>query len=155
MRRIILVTIIAALTLYGCGRGSAVINDGSQSDTRYYVTFEGNPKIDEGEPIRRGDLELGRVLSVTIPNAEVVLVQIGIQAGNERWLRDSVAFYLQNNQLHHAELTGKGEMLKEGAKILGFAGKAQLYWFKTKAPANEVIKIAQTKAEKLYHIAAL
>ncbi len=155
MRRIILVMVIFTLVLWGCGRGSAVKTDGSQADALYYVTFEGNPKVDESKQVMRGDLELGRVLSVTIPNPKVVVVQIGIQVGNEILLRDNVVFYLQNNQLHYAELTEKGKILKEEAKILGFAGKAQLYWFKTKAPVNKVVKIAQIKAEKLYRIAAL
>ncbi len=155
MRRIILVTVIAALTLWGCGGGSTVKNSGPQAETLYYVTFEGNPKIPEGAQIMRGDLELGRVLLVTAPDLKVTVVQIGIQPGNEIWMRDNVSFYLQNDQLHYAELTEKGKMLEENAKILGFAGKAQFYWFRSKAPVNEVIKIAQIKAEKLYRKAAL
>ncbi len=134
MRRIFLVTVIAALTLLGCGRESAIKTDGTQADTLYYVTFEGNPSIIADEQLMRGDLELGRVLSVTAPDLKVTVVQIGIQPGNEIWIRDNVAFYRYNNQLHYAELSEKGKMLKENAKILGFTGKAQFYWFKTKAP---------------------
>lgn len=155
MRRIILVMIIAALTLLGCGGGSKTKHSDPQAETFYFVAFEGNPKVLEGEPVVRGDLELGRVLSVTIPNPKVTVAQIGIHAGNEIWIRDNVSFYQHNNQLHYAELTERGRMLEENAKILGFAGKAQLYWFKSKAPVNEVVKIAQIKAEKLFRKAAL
>lgn len=155
MCRIFLVTVMAALTLLGCGRDSAVRNSDPQADTLFFVTFEGNPRIVVDAPVVRGSLELGRVLSVTAPDLKVTVVQIGIHAGNEIWIRDNVAFFLQNNQLHYAELTEKGKMLKEDSKILGFAGKAQLYWFKTKAPINEVVKIAQAKAEKLFRQAAL
>ena len=155
MRRIFLVTVMAALTLLGCGRDSAVRNSGPQGETLFYVTFEGSPKVVEGEPVVRGGLELGKVLIVTVPNPKVTVAQIAIHPGNEIWMRGNIAFYLQNDQMHYAELTEKGRMVASGAKFLGFAGKAQLYWFKSKAPVNEVVKIAQIKAERLYRQAAL
>ena len=155
MRRIILITMLAALTLIGCGGGSRVKQSDPQAETLYFVTFEGNPKVAEGKLVVKGNLELGRVVSITVPNPKVTVAQIGIQAQNEVWIRDNVSFYLQNDQLHYAELTEKGQMVDAGTKILGFAGKAQLYWFKSKAPVNEVVKIAQIKAEKLFRQAAL
>ena len=65
-------------------------------------------------------------------------------------MKTSTVFYHADGKLVHTQLEEGGDPLEEGDKVLGFTGKTQLYWHKTKSAIQGVTKATISKAQELY-----
>ncbi len=117
----------------------------------YNVIFENKPTVTIKE-VYAGAVEIGKVLSETGASDNLTVIKISVQNEHDHFMKTNVVFYVSEGRLE-LDTVGDdtGEPLSEGAKILGFAGKTGLYWFKTKSAVKSVSGAAANKAEELYN----
>jgi hypothetical protein len=117
----------------------------------YNVIFEDKPTVTTKE-VYAGTVEIGKVLSEEGASDNLTVIKISVQNEHDHFMKSNVVFYVSDGRL---ELDTVGDTeeppLSEGAKILGFAGKTGLYWFKTKSAVKSVSGAAASKAEELYN----
>ena len=132
----------------GCsddGKIFSFLND----DVVYYVVFQDNPNIQSDNIVSKG-ITIGKMIAKDIGTDNLVQVKIGIKKEKSPLITDSSCFVVDKGILSYAELKEGGAPLPENAKIIGFASKTSLIWYKTKIIADEVTSTVFEKAQELY-----
>ncbi|MCP4107976.1 MAG: hypothetical protein GY749_20935 [Desulfobacteraceae bacterium] len=119
-------------------------------DKVYNVIFEKKPPMVK-EGIFSKDIEIGKVLSQQLAADNMAIAKISVKKEYASLMKSNVVFYVKDGRLEYEKIGEQGELLSEGAKILGFPGKTSLTWFKTKNKVKNLSNAAVDKAEELYN----
>ncbi len=115
----------------------------------FYVLFEEKPEL-ESDRVYSKEFEIGRVISRTLNEENLVAVKVRVPEEHREMIRDNGVFYISDGRLTYDTLSGTGTPLEEGGKLLGFSSKTALLWFKTKNKVRSMSREAMEKAEELY-----
>ena len=124
---------------------SGTVND---DDVLYTVVFADKPSLSEGY-VYLGDQAIGTVRSVRPAQGPFVL-DIAVAQSKSALLRASAVFVVADGRLEHSRVGTDDVLLTSDAKVLGFADRLALYWFKTKTASDDLSAAAQAKARALY-----
>lgn len=152
MKKSVLIAVILSIVAAGCSYLSmgTVKNIPVIDHKIYNVIFEDKPTVTTKE-VYAGTVEIGKVLSEAGASDNLTVIKISVQNEHDDLMKSNVVFYVSDGRLELDTVGDTGEPLSEGAKILGFAGKTGLYWFKTKSAVKSVSGAAASKAEELYN----
>lgn len=152
MKRFVLLGVLISISLI-CSCASLTMDNVKAIPVfqkTYYVVFEDKPEIaDEG--VYASEFKIGKVSSQEPGPEGMVIAKIAVQNEHADLIRDNVVFYISEGKMTLETVGENGKPLEEGAKILGFTGRASLTWFKTKNAVSNISNAAFNKAEKLYN----
>ena len=140
-----------ALVLQGCASTSntAVIED-VETDKIYNVVIEGKPEL-TGKVKNESNVAIGEILTSKASNSGVTVAKVSIDYDYDELIKTNSVFYASDGDLIHTPLNDDdGESLEEGDKVMGFTGKTQLYWHKTKSAIKGATNATVSKAQSLY-----
>lgn len=119
-------------------------------DKTYYVVLESNPEI-TSDTIYANQDPIGEVLSKEPSKNATVILKIAIMAKFDDLLSEDTAFFAEGGSLNYLPTLGNGPSLPTNGKMLGFASKKDVYWFKAKQRHVEKPETAGQIAERLYN----
>ncbi len=140
-----------ALILQGCATtSSTTVVEEIQTDKIYNVVIEGKPEL-TGDVKNESNVVIGEVLTNKTSSSGVTVAKISIEQEYDEIIQTNSVFYANDGDLVHTKLNDdEGEALEEGDKMMGFTGKTQLYWHKTKSAIKGATNATISKAQELY-----
>ena len=142
MRRILLFSLI--ILAVGAQPSSAFM-----FGQKYYIIFEKTPNI-ISDKITFNNIEIGKVQSKKLGNSNIVIATIKVKNKYTSFLKTNTVFYVDEGQLVYDTIDDLKKELPPKSRILGFADKTDLLWFKTKNKIRILSNAAVKKAEELY-----
>ncbi len=139
------------LILHGCATtSSTTVVEEVEVDKIYNVVIEGEPEL-TGNVKNESNVVIGEVLTRKTSTSGVTVAKISIDQEYDEVIKTNSVFYASDGDLIHTPLNDDaGESLDEGDKVMGFTGKTQLYWHKTKSAIKGATNATISKAQELY-----
>lgn len=149
MKKVLLLTVFAIVTLGGCA--TKEVNEVAiPQDKIYNVIFDGNPKITDKRLMSSG-IHLGDVLLQSPSRSDLTVVKVSVMEEHTPLIRSNTVFVVSDGYLKYDTVGEIGELVPEGGRLLGFTGKTKLLWFKTKAKIKGMSQAAKSQAALLYN----
>ena len=141
MRRLFLLTILLSMVLLGgCQESKGNV---------FFIMFASTPNLFDNAVYAQG-VSVGEIVeSVTAGNG-IARLAIVMNPDRQEMMRDNAAFYVDAGRLTHATLSGYGNPLEPGAKLMGFSSGMGMRWFKTKNLMNQASRAAASRAQALF-----
>jgi hypothetical protein len=117
----------------------------------YFVMIEGRPNIYDSAVYRKG-IDIGRIVSQEVGSGNITRLTIHMTPAHAALMSDNSVFYVSNNTLNYTTIANYGDPLPMESKILGFASKTSLYWFKTKTLLGQSKMAANGRAGQLFEM---
>ncbi len=149
MHKYILLALV--LVLHGCATTSSTTTiEEVETDKIYNVVIEGKADL-TGDVKNESNVLIGEVLTNKTSSSGVTVAKVSIDHEYDELIKTNSIFYASDGDLIHAKLNDDaGEPLEEGDKVMGFTGKTQLYWHKTKSAIKGATNATISKAQELY-----
>jgi hypothetical protein len=142
--------LLLVLLLAGCTSFSTEsVKELPDFDRVYYVIFEEKPRL-KNDDIFMKTLRIGKVIGLKPAGEGMYVAKISIDAKYKDLMRDNVAFIIDDGQLQYETVGDESGPLGEGAKLLGFSGRARFTLFKTRDRFRGMSRSIMDKAEELY-----
>jgi len=139
------------LILQGCATtSSTTVVEDLETDKIYNVVIEGKPEL-TGKVKNESNVAIGEILTSKASSSGVTVAKVSIDFDYDDLIKTNSVFYANDGDLIHTPLNDDaGEPLQEGDKVMGFTGKTQLYWHKTKSAIKGATNATISKAQSLY-----
>ena len=140
-----------ALVVQGCATtSSTTVIEEVETDKIYNVVIDGEADL-TGDVKNESNVLIGEVLTNKTSSSGVTVAKIAIDHEYDELIKTNSVFYVSDGDLIHTPLNDdEGEALEEGDKVMGFTGKTQLYWHKTKSAIKGATNATISKAQELY-----
>lgn len=141
MRRSILLTILLSMALFtGCQESKVNV---------FFVMFESTPSLFDNAVYAHG-VSVGEIVETATAGNGVTRLAIVVNGDQKELMKDNAAFYVDTGRLTHAMLSGYGNPIEPGAKLMGFSSGMGMGWFKAKNLMTQTARAASSRAEALF-----
>ena len=141
MRRSFLLTIVISMAfLTGC-QGSKV--------NVFFIMFESTPNLVDNAVYAHG-VSVGEIVETATAGNGITRLAIVVNGDQKDLMKDNAAFYVDTGRLTHATLSGYGNLIEPGAKLMGFSSGMGMGWFKAKNLMTQTSRAASGRAEALF-----
>ena len=141
MRRSVLLTILLAIAfLTGCQESKGNV---------FFIMFENSPNLFDNAVYAHG-VSVGEIVETATAGNGITRLAIVVNGDQKELMKDNAAFYVDTGRLIHATLSGYGNLIEPGAKLMGFSSGMGMGWFKAKNLMTQTSRAASGRAEALF-----
>ena len=141
MQRSVLLTILLAMALLtGCQESKGNV---------FFIMFESTPNLFDNAVYANG-VSVGEIVETAVAGNGIARLAIVMNEDQKELMRDNAAFYVNAGRLTHATLSGYGNPIEPGAKMMGFSSGMGMGWFKARNLMTQTSRAASGRAEALF-----
>lgn len=141
MRRLFLLTILFAMALLaGCQESKGNV---------FFIMFENTPNLFDNAVYAHG-VSLGEIVETATAGNGITRLAIVVNGDQKELMKDNTAFYVATGRLTHTSLSGFGNPIEPGAKLMGFSSGVGMGWFKARNLMTQTSRAASGRAEELF-----
>lgn len=141
MRRSFLLTILLAMAFLAGFQES--------KGNVFFIMFESTPNLFDNAVYAHGD-SVGEIVETATAGNGITRLAIVVSGDQAELMKDNTAFYVTTGRLTHATLSGYGNPIEPGAKLMGFNSAMGMSWFKAKNLMTQTPRAASARAEALF-----
>ncbi len=119
------------------------------ADATFYVVFAKAPGLDSGD-VYANEAPIGKILAKEQSKNDTVILKISIDPQHQGLLSADTVFFADSAGLNYFATADEGVAPAPDAKMLGFASKADVYWFKAQQRHATDKKTPSQIAQELY-----
>jgi len=141
MRRSVLLAIFLAMALLtGCQESKGNV---------FFIMFESTPNLFDNAVYAHG-VSVGEIVETAVAGNGITRLAIVMNGDQKELMKDNAAFYVHAGRLTHTMLSGYGNPIEPGAKMMGFSSGMGMGWFKTRNLMTQTSRAASGRAEALF-----